>query len=295
MKKKRKQYAPEEKVAILRRHLLEKEPISPLEFSKAEPPLRTMALLRNQRLLPLEVDSTLIVVEAEIGQRAASPPEPADRLGREDDRPRGIGRPRHSRLSCSCAVDLELRIKNALGAKDQAVILGAIGVAEPDFRRVWRHRGADSEVWEGVDACCHRFRNDEIVAPRTREHSQGGSAAFRHGHRQMMLYRASRRTPLGRIGPIERTERFAGIGFVEWPAHAEIERYPGPFAGFEPDSDPFHAGGIGPLSVISHLSGGTHDHVHWHVGSACGRSVPQCQHSDSQQNTRRGPTIHNVR
>jgi len=28
MKKQRKQYAPEEKVAILRRHLLEKEPIS---------------------------------------------------------------------------------------------------------------------------------------------------------------------------------------------------------------------------------------------------------------------------
>ena len=30
MKKQRKQYAPEEKVAILRRHLLEKEPISQL-------------------------------------------------------------------------------------------------------------------------------------------------------------------------------------------------------------------------------------------------------------------------
>ena len=30
MKKQRKQYAPEEKVAILRRHLLEKEPISKL-------------------------------------------------------------------------------------------------------------------------------------------------------------------------------------------------------------------------------------------------------------------------
>ena len=30
MKKQRKQYAPEEKVAILRRHLLEKEPISEL-------------------------------------------------------------------------------------------------------------------------------------------------------------------------------------------------------------------------------------------------------------------------
>ena len=30
MKKQRKQYAPEEKVAILRRHLLEKEPISTL-------------------------------------------------------------------------------------------------------------------------------------------------------------------------------------------------------------------------------------------------------------------------
>ena len=30
MKKRRKQYAPEEKVAILRRHLLEKEPISKL-------------------------------------------------------------------------------------------------------------------------------------------------------------------------------------------------------------------------------------------------------------------------
>ncbi len=30
MKKQRKQYAPEEKVAILRRHLLEKEPMSKL-------------------------------------------------------------------------------------------------------------------------------------------------------------------------------------------------------------------------------------------------------------------------
>ena len=30
MKKQRKQYAPEEKVAILKRHLLEKEPISKL-------------------------------------------------------------------------------------------------------------------------------------------------------------------------------------------------------------------------------------------------------------------------
>ena len=30
MKKQRKQYAPEEKIAILRRHLLEKEPISKL-------------------------------------------------------------------------------------------------------------------------------------------------------------------------------------------------------------------------------------------------------------------------
>ena len=30
MKKQRKQYTPEEKVAVLRRHLLEKEPISKL-------------------------------------------------------------------------------------------------------------------------------------------------------------------------------------------------------------------------------------------------------------------------
>lgn len=34
MKKQRKQYAPEEKVAILRRHLLEKEPISKLSESR---------------------------------------------------------------------------------------------------------------------------------------------------------------------------------------------------------------------------------------------------------------------
>jgi hypothetical protein len=35
MKKKRNQYAPEEKVAILRRHLLEKEPLSKL-FDEVE-------------------------------------------------------------------------------------------------------------------------------------------------------------------------------------------------------------------------------------------------------------------
>jgi len=137
-------------------------PVAPFRsrVPKAEPTLRTEAPRQRQESqpsLPLDVDSPLIVVEAEVGQHAASPPEPADRLGREDDRPGGVGRTRYSRLSCSCTVDLELRIKNALVAKYQAVILAAIGVAEPDFRRVWRHRRADRYVSEPTNACRHRL------------------------------------------------------------------------------------------------------------------------------------------
>src|SRR5689334_10915656 len=40
MKKQRKQYAPEEKVAILRRHLLEKEPVS--KFIRTSPRVRSL-------------------------------------------------------------------------------------------------------------------------------------------------------------------------------------------------------------------------------------------------------------
>ena len=56
MKKQRKQYAPEEKVAILRRHLLEKEPISKLCDEVGLQPTVTF-----QRVLQMEAADGLLL------------------------------------------------------------------------------------------------------------------------------------------------------------------------------------------------------------------------------------------
>jgi hypothetical protein len=54
MKKQRKHYAPEEKVAILRRHLLEQVPISELCDKQGLQPRRVVHQHQRDVLLPLQ-------------------------------------------------------------------------------------------------------------------------------------------------------------------------------------------------------------------------------------------------
>ena len=91
MKKQRKQYAPEEKVAILRRHLLEKEPISKLcDEAGLHPQFSTGGRRNSSR--------TGLLPSSRNGQPFRRPG--ADRLPGEEDPDQGRGRGRTDGRAC---------------------------------------------------------------------------------------------------------------------------------------------------------------------------------------------------